>query len=79
VVISSEMPELLGITDRIYVMNEGRIVGEMPPRKQARKKSCAPSFVEKEKQHEHRKPPLRGQSPEETAPTHRRSALTQER
>ncbi|TIM61208.1 MAG: sugar ABC transporter ATP-binding protein, partial [Mesorhizobium sp.] len=29
VVISSEMPELLGITDRIYVMNEGRIVGEM--------------------------------------------------
>jgi ABC-2 type transport system ATP-binding protein len=30
VVISSEMPELLGITDRIYVMNEGRIVGEMP-------------------------------------------------
>lgn len=28
-VISSEMPELLGITDRIYVMNEGRMVGEM--------------------------------------------------
>ena len=28
--ISSEMPELLGITDRLYVMNEGRIVGEMP-------------------------------------------------
>ena len=30
VVISSEMPELLGITDRIYVMNEGRFVAEMP-------------------------------------------------
>jgi putative multiple sugar transport system ATP-binding protein len=29
VVISSEMPELLGICDRIYVLNEGRIVGEM--------------------------------------------------
>jgi putative multiple sugar transport system ATP-binding protein len=29
-VISSEMQELLGITDRLYVMNEGRIVGEMP-------------------------------------------------
>lgn len=29
-VISSEMPELLGITDRVYVMNEGRMVGEMP-------------------------------------------------
>ncbi|MCO5082743.1 MAG: ATP-binding cassette domain-containing protein [Rhizobiaceae bacterium] len=27
--ISSEMPELLGICDRIYVLNEGRIVGEM--------------------------------------------------
>ena len=30
VVISSEMPELLGISDRIYVMNEGRFVAEMP-------------------------------------------------
>jgi putative multiple sugar transport system ATP-binding protein len=30
IVISSEMPELLGITDRLYVMNEGRFVGEMP-------------------------------------------------
>jgi putative multiple sugar transport system ATP-binding protein len=29
-VISSEMPELLGICDRIYVLNEGRVVGEMP-------------------------------------------------
>ncbi|MGB3898311.1 MAG: multiple monosaccharide ABC transporter ATP-binding protein [Mesorhizobium sp.] len=29
-VISSEMPELLGICDRIYVMNEGRMVGELP-------------------------------------------------
>ncbi|WP_134678707.1 multiple monosaccharide ABC transporter ATP-binding protein [Paracoccus ravus] len=30
IVISSEMPELLGITDRVIVMNEGRLVGEMP-------------------------------------------------
>ena len=29
IMISSEMPELLGMCDRIYVMNEGRIVGEM--------------------------------------------------
>ncbi|MCO6363754.1 multiple monosaccharide ABC transporter ATP-binding protein [Paracoccus sp. 08] len=29
VVISSEMPELLGMCDRIYVMNEGRFVGEL--------------------------------------------------
>ena len=30
IVISSELPELLGVTDRLYVMNEGRFVGEMP-------------------------------------------------
>ncbi|GCL63981.1 multiple monosaccharide ABC transporter ATP-binding protein [Pseudaquabacterium pictum] len=30
IVISSEMPELLGITDRILVMCEGRFVAEMP-------------------------------------------------
>lgn len=30
VVISSELPELLGISDRIYVMNEGAMVGELP-------------------------------------------------
>ena len=30
IVISSEMPELLGVSDRIYVMNEGRLVAEMP-------------------------------------------------
>lgn len=29
-VISSELPEVLGMSDRIYVMNEGRIVAEMP-------------------------------------------------
>jgi putative multiple sugar transport system ATP-binding protein len=30
IVISSDMPELLGICDRIFVMNEGAIVGEFP-------------------------------------------------
>jgi putative multiple sugar transport system ATP-binding protein len=30
VMISSEMPELLGMCDRIYVMNKGALVGEMP-------------------------------------------------
>jgi putative multiple sugar transport system ATP-binding protein len=29
-VISSELPELLGLCDRLYVMNEGRFVAEMP-------------------------------------------------
>ncbi len=30
IMISSEMPEILGMSDRIYVMNEGRMVAEMP-------------------------------------------------
>jgi ABC-type sugar transport system ATPase subunit len=30
VMISSEMPELLGMSHRIAVMHEGRITGEMP-------------------------------------------------
>ncbi len=29
IMISSEMPELLGVCDRIYVMNQGAIVGEL--------------------------------------------------
>ena len=27
--ISSEMPEILGMCDRIYVMNEGKMVAEL--------------------------------------------------
>jgi putative multiple sugar transport system ATP-binding protein len=30
IIISSELPEVLGISDRVYVMNQGRIVGELP-------------------------------------------------
>lgn len=29
VIISSELPEVLGMSDRVYVMNEGKIVGEL--------------------------------------------------
>ena len=29
IMISSELPEVLGMSDRIYVMNEGKMVGEM--------------------------------------------------
>jgi putative multiple sugar transport system ATP-binding protein len=29
IVISSELPELLGIADRIYALSEGHITGEM--------------------------------------------------
>ncbi len=41
IVISSEMPELLGICDRLYVMNEGRLVDEMPASKASQEKIMA--------------------------------------
>lgn len=30
IMISSELPEVIGMSDRIYIMNEGKFVGEMP-------------------------------------------------
>ncbi len=41
IVISSEMPELLGVCDRIYVMNEGRFVDEMPAKGATQEKIMA--------------------------------------
>ncbi|UOM36863.1 multiple monosaccharide ABC transporter ATP-binding protein [Acuticoccus sp. I52.16.1] len=41
VVISSELPELLGVTDRLYVMNEGRFVGEMATAEASQEKIMA--------------------------------------
>jgi len=41
IVISSEMPELLGICDRLYVMNEGRFVDEMPAREASQERIMA--------------------------------------
>ncbi len=38
IVISSEMPELLGISDRIYVMNEGKFVTEMAAKEATQEK-----------------------------------------
>ena len=29
IMISSELPEVLGMSDRIYIMNEGKMVGEL--------------------------------------------------
>ena len=29
IMISSELPEVIGMSDRIYIMNEAKIVGEM--------------------------------------------------
>jgi putative multiple sugar transport system ATP-binding protein len=30
IVISSELPEILGVCDRIYTLSAGRITGEVP-------------------------------------------------
>jgi len=38
ILISSEMPELLGVADRIYVMDEGAVVAEMPAREASQEK-----------------------------------------
>ena len=42
IIISSELPEVLGMSDRIYVMNEGRIVGELSQEEASQEKimSC---------------------------------------
>ena len=37
-VISSELPELLGMCDRIYVMNEGKIIGELTAKEATQEK-----------------------------------------
>ncbi|GMO27831.1 MAG: sugar ABC transporter ATP-binding protein [Spirochaetaceae bacterium] len=48
IMISSEMPEVLGMCDRIYVMNEGRIVAEMPA-KEASQHSIMAAILQSEK------------------------------
>ena len=54
--ISSEMPELLGVCDRIYVMNEGRIVGELPAAEASQEKIMRMIVRgdEADEEHEHR-------------------------
>ena len=39
--ISSELPEVLGMCDRIYVLNEGRIVGEFEQKEASQEKIMA--------------------------------------
>ena len=54
VMISSELPEILGMSDRIYVLNEGRIVGEFEAAEASQEKIMAcilstdPAKAEKE-------------------------------
>jgi len=49
VMISSEMPELLGMCDRIYVMNEGEIVGELSRDEASQERIMALILMGKEK------------------------------
>ena len=41
IMISSELPEVLGMSDRIYVLNEGRIVGEFTQEEASQEKIMA--------------------------------------
>ncbi|MCL2580743.1 MAG: ATP-binding cassette domain-containing protein [Oscillospiraceae bacterium] len=45
IVISSELPEVIGLSDRIYIMNEGRMVGELA-RDQATQESIMEHIME---------------------------------
>lgn len=43
--ISSEMPEVLGMSDRIYVMKEGRITGEMTAKEASQERILALAMI----------------------------------
>ena len=60
VMISSEMPELLGMCDRIYVMNEGAFVGEFT-RAEASQEAIMRTIVQHGMQHGAPAPPRDGQ------------------
>jgi putative multiple sugar transport system ATP-binding protein len=48
IVISSELPELLGICDRIYTLSAGRITGELPVDEATQENLMALMTMEKE-------------------------------
>ena len=41
VMISSELPEVLGMSDRIYIMNEGKFVGELSAEEASQERTMA--------------------------------------
>ncbi|MEZ4593006.1 MAG: multiple monosaccharide ABC transporter ATP-binding protein [Chloroflexota bacterium] len=49
ILISSELPEILGVCDRIYVMNQGRIVGEMTKEEASQEKIMQSIMRQQEK------------------------------
>lgn len=51
ILISSELPEVLGMSDRIYIMNEGRIVGELDAGEATQEAVMARILLEKGEPH----------------------------
>ena len=51
VMISSELPELLGMCDRIYVMNECEMVGEFT-KEEATQEKIMSAILASDKQHQ---------------------------
>ena len=45
IMVSSELPEILGMSDRILVMHEGRLTGEFERKDATRRASCGPRPV----------------------------------
>ena len=48
IMISSELPEILGVCDRIYVMRDGKIVGEMPAKEASQERVMKHIMFEQE-------------------------------
>ena len=51
IMISSEMPELLGMCDRIYVMNEGALVGELSAAEASQERIMSLIVIKEESAH----------------------------
>ena len=49
IMISSEMPELIGMSDRIYVMSEGRLAGEFTAEEATQERIMASIMQEQNK------------------------------
>jgi putative multiple sugar transport system ATP-binding protein len=60
VMISSEMPELLGMCDRIFVMAEGAFVGELPAQEASQERIMSLIVREHEKQEQREVEPAHG-------------------
>lgn len=51
IMISSELPEIMGISHRILVMNEGRITGEVDPKDTTQEEIMHLATIQKQKSH----------------------------